>query len=235
MPRGWVLMVSIRSCGVAMIGNSIARFAHSGNGIWCGVGHRRFRGRGAGAHRQPERAAEPPGRRPTQTTAYITGIRGGPIYVPGQPTLATGSGSGQTFLTRARGGYLLTVSDRIVRYVSDTGARHRVFRVPESKDRHVRDVVVSPEGRSVALTVRSNADPGYDRVVVRRIAHPKTIAQHRFSLPVVVTSLTAGRAFLTPDGLADRPNRSDIPTRWWNLHTGHLRLTTDPSTIAIAT
>jgi hypothetical protein len=97
-----------------------------------------------------------------------------------------------------------------------------VFRVSGSKYKYVRDVVVSRNGRSVAITLRSTANPGYDRVVVRRVANPETIAHHTFSIPVVVASLTARRALLTPDGLARWPDRSRMPTRWWDLRTGHL-------------
>jgi hypothetical protein len=156
--------------------------------------------------------------------AYITGVREGPIYRPGKSSLATGPGGGEQFLASARGGFLLTVGNRVVRYVSDTGLRHDVFRVPGSRSRYVDDTVVSHDGRYVAITVRSTADAHYDRVDVVRIARPTTIAHRRFSVPVIVASLTARRALLTPDALAYRPHRLPMPTRWWNLHTGTLRI-----------
>jgi hypothetical protein len=156
-------------------------------------------------------------------SAYITGIRNGLLFRPGDTPLATGGGGGEKFLTRARGGYLLTVDNQTVRYVSDADQRHEVFRAPGSYN-FVHDVVVSRDGLSVAITVRSNANPGVESVVVRRITTPITIAQHRFTVPVTVAALTTRRALLTPDGLAFWPHRSKMPTRWWNLHTGHMRL-----------
>lgn len=125
---------------------------------------------------------------------------------------------------RAHRGYLLTLENRNVRYVSDTGSRHQVFHVRASTDTYVRDIMASRDGRYVAITVRSLKDVHHDRVVVRRISHPRTIAQHRFSTPVVVASLTGGRALLTPDAVIPRRSLPEILTRWWNLHTGRLRL-----------
>lgn len=158
--------------------------------------------------------------------AYISGIRGGPIYRPAQAPLDVGADKGaQSLLARARGGYLVVQDERHVRFVSDTGSSHEVFTVRGRSTLGIRDVLASHDGRLVAITVRAG---GYDshrdtHVVIRRIAHPKTIARRTFHIPVTVAALTARRALLTPGGDALVRDVRHAPTRWWTLRTDRLR------------
>ena len=185
-------MMSIRTYGVAVLGAAALALPAAATASTPALGRS-----GSSSVAQPPtislRAPEnlPVGDPPH--AAYITGVRDGPIYRPGKSPLPTGPGGDERYLMRARGGYLLTVASRIVRYVSDSGVRHDVFRVSGPKSRFVHDTVISGDGRRVAITVRSTADRHYDRVEIRRIAHPTTIARRHFSIPVFVASLT-GRA-----------------------------------------
>lgn len=154
--------------------------------------------------------------------AYI-GDQSGPIHRPGKPPLPVGPGINEQLLMRARGGYLLTLDSSEVRYVSDTGPRHRVFRVSRPTHHYIANISASRDGRYVAITERSNIDRHHVRVVVRRVSRPLTMAQRTFSIPVVVASLTGRRALLTTDVIPLR-QRPVLLTRWWNLHTGRLRV-----------
>jgi hypothetical protein len=158
--------------------------------------------------------------------AYITGVRGGPIYRPGQAPLHVGADKGyQSQLVRARGGYLVTQGASHVRFVSDTGSSHEVFTLRGHSTLGIRDVVTSHDGRFVAVMVRAG---GFDsdrdvHLVICRIAQPKTIARRTFHIPVTVASLTGRRALLTPGGDAMVRNVRHAPTRWWTLRTNRLR------------
>ncbi len=158
--------------------------------------------------------------------AYITGIRGGPIYRPGHDRLDVGADKGsQSLLVRAREGYLVTQDSSHVRFVSDRGTSHEVFTLRGHSTWGIRDVVTSHDGRLVAIMVRAGGFGTHrdTHLVIRRIAHPTTIARRTFHIPVAVAALTARRALLTPGGDAMVRHVRHAPTRWWTLRTNRLR------------